>query len=54
MDSKLLRGKLKYLIKWEGYPNWTEWTWESEESILADNRAEFHKRHPNAPRRIDI
>ena len=21
MDSKLSRGKLKYLIKWEGYPN---------------------------------
>jgi hypothetical protein len=54
MDSKLSRGKLKYLVKWEGYPNPTEWTWEPEESILADNREEFHEKHPSAPRRVDI
>jgi Chromo (CHRromatin Organisation MOdifier) domain len=54
MDSKLSRGKLKYLVKWEGYPNPTEWTWEPEESILADNRAEFHEKHPSAPWRINI
>jgi Chromo (CHRromatin Organisation MOdifier) domain len=54
MDSKLSRGKLKYLVKWEGYPNPTEWTWEPKESILADNRTEFHEKYPSAPRRIDI
>ena len=54
MDSKLSRGKLKYLVKWEGYPNPTEWTWEPEESILADNREEFHEKHPSAPRCVDI
>jgi hypothetical protein len=54
MDSKLSQGKLKYLVKWEGYPNRTDWTWEPEDSILPDNRAEFHGKHPSAPRRIDI
>jgi Chromo (CHRromatin Organisation MOdifier) domain len=54
MDSKFSRGKLKYLVKWEGYPNPTEWTWEPEESVLADNREEFHQKHPNAPRRVNI
>jgi Chromo (CHRromatin Organisation MOdifier) domain len=54
MDSKLSRGKLNYLIKWEGYLNRTEWTWEPKESILADNRVEFHEKHPSAPRRINI
>jgi transposase InsO family protein len=54
MDSKFSRGKLKYLVKWEGYPNPTEWTWEPEESVLADNREEFHEKHPNAPRRVDV
>jgi hypothetical protein len=49
MDLKLSRGKLKYLVKWEGYLNPTEWTWEPEESIIADNRAEFHEKHPNTP-----
>jgi Chromo (CHRromatin Organisation MOdifier) domain len=54
MDSKLSRGKLKYLVKWEGYPNPMEWTWEPEESILTDNRAEFREKHPSAPQHIDI
>jgi Chromo (CHRromatin Organisation MOdifier) domain len=54
MDSKLSRGKLKYLVKWEGYPNHTNWTWEPKESILPDNQAEFHNKHPSAPRHIDI
>jgi Chromo (CHRromatin Organisation MOdifier) domain len=49
MDLKLSRGKLKYLVEWEGYPNLTEWTWEPEESIITDNREEFHGKHPNAP-----
>jgi hypothetical protein len=31
-----------------------EWTWEPEESILANNRAEFHEKHPSTPRRLDI
>jgi len=54
MDSKLSRGKLKYLVKWEGYPNRADWTWEPESSILPDNHAEFHEKHPSAPRRVDI
>jgi len=54
MDSKLSRGRLKYLVKWEGYPSRADWTWEPESSILPDNRAEFHEKHPGAPRRIDM
>jgi hypothetical protein len=53
MDSKLSRGKLKYLVKWEGYLNRVDWTWEPENSILPDNWAEFHEKHPSTPRQID-
>jgi hypothetical protein len=45
---------LKYLVKWKGYPNQTNWTWEPEEKILQDNRDEFHEKYPNAPRQVDI
>jgi hypothetical protein len=49
MDSKLVRGGIKYLVKWKGYPNQVDWTWEPEDKILQDNRNEFHEKHPNAP-----
>ena len=48
MDSKLVRNKLKYLVKWKGYPNQTDWTWKPEEKILQDNRDEFYEKYPNA------
>ena len=52
MDSKLERGKLKYLVKWKGYPR-EEWTWEPRENLLEHAKASvnaFHRKHPNAPR----
>lgn len=52
MDSKMERGKLKYLVKWKGYPR-EQWTWEPRENLLQDAKKiveDFHKRHPNAPR----
>ena len=52
MDSKVVRGKIKYLVKWKGYPDKVDWTWEPEEKILEDNRKEFHEKHSGAPRRI--
>jgi hypothetical protein len=50
MDSKYTRGKLKYLVQWEGYPNRTDWTWEPEDKFTQANKDEFHKKHPSAPR----
>src|SRR6202041_635818 len=52
MDSKVVHGKIKYLVKWKGYPDKADWTWEPEEKILEDNRKEFHEKHSGAPRRI--
>ena len=54
MDSNVVRNKLKYIVKWKGYPNQTDWTWEPEKKILQDNRDEFHEKYPNAPQRVDI
>src|ERR1700722_10284844 len=52
MDSKVVHGKIKYLVKWKGYPDKADWTWEPEEKILEDNRKEFHEKHSGAPQRI--
>ena len=54
MDSKFVRNKLKYLVKWRGYPNQADWTWEPEDKILRDNKDEFHENHPSTPRRVDV
>ena len=54
MDSRMRRDKLEYLVKWGGYPNRIDWTWEPEDKIDPDNRDEFHNKHPNAPRRITV
>ena len=52
-DSKLLRGKLHYLVKWKDYPQ-EESTWEPAEHLKKAPRLvkEFHEKHPFAPRRI--
>ena len=53
-DSKLVRGKLRYLVKWAGYPERHHWTWEPIENLThADNAiSKFHREHPSAPRHI--
>src|ERR1700720_675489 len=33
MDSKLYRGKLRYLVQWKGYPARHEWTWEPVDNL---------------------
>ena len=53
LDSKMYRGKLKYLVHWKGYPK-EERTWEPESNLThADELIkEFHRKKPSAPRRI--
>jgi uncharacterized protein YicC (UPF0701 family) len=43
LDSKISRGKLKYLVEWEGYGS-DERSWESTENIqnTAEAVVEFH------------
>ena len=56
MDSKLYRGRLRYLVKWKGWEDRPDWTWEPLSSLThADEAiAEYHKKHPSAPRPIDL
>ena len=53
-DSKLVRGRLHFLIKWRGYPH-EESTWEPADNLNnADHLVrDFYARHPSAPRRIN-
>jgi len=47
LDSKFVRNRLRYLVKWEGYD---ETTWEPAESINKLRTVdEFHKRYPRKP-----
>jgi hypothetical protein len=55
LDSKMSRGKLKYLVEWEGYgPD--ERSWEPAENVqnAAEAVAEFHQRYPNRPAVSDL
>jgi hypothetical protein len=49
LDSRLFRGKLQYLVKWEGYPK-EEASWEPEENVknAPIPIAEFHQKNPTA------
>ena len=55
MDSKLLRGKLHYLVKWTGYPERHHWTWEPARNITHAKESidNFHRKRPSAPRPIN-
>jgi hypothetical protein len=56
MDSKLIRRKLHYLIKWTGYPLRHEWTWEPAGNLtcLQDSVNEFHLSHPSVLCPVDL
>ncbi len=50
LDSKLLRRKLRYLVRWEGYSDeYNEWI--DAEDLAADNDLvlDFHSSQPNKP-----
>ena len=53
LDSRMRRGKLQYLVKWEGYPR-EESSWEPEEHLQNSGESieDFHRHFPNAPQRI--
>ena len=53
LDSKLVRGKLQYLVKWKGYTDEHN-SWEPETNVKHSKKllTEFHKQNPSAPRRI--
>ena len=49
LDSRIHRGKLQYLIGWEGYPP-EDNSWEPEENVHAPRLVkEFHQQHPGKP-----
>jgi hypothetical protein len=52
-DSKLVRGKLHFLVKWKGYPH-EESTWQPEKDLenAQETIQDFYSRHPAAPRKI--
>ena len=53
LNSKLTRGKLFYLVKWEGWSTEHN-TWEPESHLDGSKKfiEKFHQEHPSAPRRI--
>ena len=52
LDSKMFRGRLRFLIKWEGY-GVEHNTWEYATDVHAPKcLAEFYRKHPAAPRQI--
>src|SRR3979490_2612165 len=52
LDSWLMRGRLHFLVKWEGY-GYEENTWVAEEDMAAPAKVrEFYQSHPGASRRI--
>jgi len=56
MDSQLSRNRLQYLVKWKGYPERHEWTWEPLRNLTHANQAvdDFHKPHPAALQPVDM
>ena len=49
LDSKLIRRRLFYLIKWQGYPD-SENSWESATNVSApDLIRQFHEAYPTKP-----
>lgn len=50
LDSKVTRGKLKYLVKWKGYP-FVEVSWVDRHDIKVPRLLRwFHRKYPHKPR----
>jgi transposase InsO family protein len=48
VDSRKYRGKIQYLVDWEGYGP-EDRSWEPPENIHSDLIADFHTSHPSKP-----
>jgi hypothetical protein len=55
LDSKIVRGRLRYLVDWEGYSE-DQRSWEPAEFLKHALKAitAFHRRHPNRPSLTDL
>ena len=56
MDSRPTRNRrgIEYLIKWKGYPDSeNEWIVRTNLPHAQEVIADFHRRHPNAPRPLN-
>jgi Chromo (CHRromatin Organisation MOdifier) domain len=55
VNSWLYKGKFQYLVHWKGYSN-EERTWEPPSHLrnAPDKVAEFRRKHPSAPCRLQI
>jgi hypothetical protein len=52
LDSKMFRGRLRFLIKWKGYSREHD-SWEYATEVHAPKLvADFYRKHPAAPRHI--
>lgn len=52
LDSRIWRKKLQYLVKWMGYDEGKN-KWEPEGNLHCDELiAEFHRKHPSAPKKV--
>jgi hypothetical protein len=53
-DSMETGGKVRYLVKWEGYPAKKDWTWEPFEHFEGEGAQQlvalFHQQNPDKPR----
>lgn len=55
-NSKLYRGKLRYLVQWYGYLERHLWMWEPSQNLKNTQKKvqQFHKKHLNAPQPIQL
>jgi transposase InsO family protein len=55
LDSRLRRDQLEYLVHWKGYPREEqEWLKAAELQNAPQSIAEFHRKHPAAPRPMPV
>jgi hypothetical protein len=48
LDSRRVRNRLQYLVRWRGYP---DPTWEPEDNLAEVEAVDrFHEQHPEKPR----
>ena len=51
MDSQVIEGVVRYLVRWEDFPDPKDWTWEPYRHLEGiDAFHEFHRANPDKPR----